>query len=413
MFRIDHPTRVAALPSPAVLGSPGFFTKGDPSMAVPATRVTQDWLNAVQEELAAAIEGQGLVLDKGNRTQLLQAMGRIAGGNVNLLLNPEGRFVQEGATRVVTTAEVVAGAGPDHWWAKAGGAGDSAQLSGVYGGAGISEALAGALSPVRTRMQFAKTVDATTGVLPTLRQSVEGVQSFNGKPVVLAFDAIKNGGLDLAVDGAEVVQDFGTGGSPSADVTTQLTSIGALVIDGSFRRFVFTGTLPSISGKTIGNAGNHHLKVRVRFAADQTFTVWLTGFVFSRGSVDPGYQPRDDETELQLLRRYKETSIDGYSFGNFTTDQESGLWDTSFAAAGLVRTLGRRFKVPKFGTPTVTWYAHDGTPNNVTEAAATLHPVTSTGPTSTHTGYPTITTPPAAGLRDLRAYFAAVAEIPD
>ena len=99
MFRIDHPTRAASIPAPDPVGSPGYFVKPDPNTATPGTRVTQDWLNAVQEELANAVEGQGLTLDKGDRTQLLKALGKVGGGNVNLLLNPEGRFVQRGTTR--------------------------------------------------------------------------------------------------------------------------------------------------------------------------------------------------------------------------------------------------------------------------------------------------------------------------
>jgi len=54
------------------------FTEGDPSSGVPATQVTDDWLNAVQEELCGAIEGVGLALDKGDNAQLVTALQALA-----------------------------------------------------------------------------------------------------------------------------------------------------------------------------------------------------------------------------------------------------------------------------------------------------------------------------------------------
>ena len=50
------------------------FTEGSPSGSVPATVVTADWLNDVQENICYVIEQRGLVLQKGDKTQLLQAI---------------------------------------------------------------------------------------------------------------------------------------------------------------------------------------------------------------------------------------------------------------------------------------------------------------------------------------------------
>lgn len=75
MHRIDSFGTAASLPSiEAPTTAPGFFTKGNPSLAVPATLVSQDWLNSVQEELANVIEGAGLTLVKGTNNQLLAAL---------------------------------------------------------------------------------------------------------------------------------------------------------------------------------------------------------------------------------------------------------------------------------------------------------------------------------------------------
>lgn len=57
----------------------GLFTEGDPTSGMPATTVTGNWLNAVQEEIANAVEEAGLVLDKPDNTQLADAIRIIAG----------------------------------------------------------------------------------------------------------------------------------------------------------------------------------------------------------------------------------------------------------------------------------------------------------------------------------------------
>mgnify|MGYP001569423334 CR=1 FL=1 len=74
MHRIDHSTNNASLPAPDAAGTPGYFKKGDPGLGIPATVVTQDWANAMQEELAYVILQAGLVLSKTDNTQLRQAI---------------------------------------------------------------------------------------------------------------------------------------------------------------------------------------------------------------------------------------------------------------------------------------------------------------------------------------------------
>jgi hypothetical protein len=65
MFRIDSPG--------ATVGN--LFTEGNPSTGVPATEVSADWLNdTVQEELVGVVLDAGLTLNKGDNTQLLQAL---------------------------------------------------------------------------------------------------------------------------------------------------------------------------------------------------------------------------------------------------------------------------------------------------------------------------------------------------
>jgi len=53
------------------------FAEGDPAAGAPPTRVGADWLNAVQEEIALAVEGGGKSLAKENNGQLAEVLAAI------------------------------------------------------------------------------------------------------------------------------------------------------------------------------------------------------------------------------------------------------------------------------------------------------------------------------------------------
>ena len=50
------------------------FTEGDPALSIPATVVSDEWLNEIQGELVKVVEENDLTLTKGDATQLNQAM---------------------------------------------------------------------------------------------------------------------------------------------------------------------------------------------------------------------------------------------------------------------------------------------------------------------------------------------------
>lgn len=74
MHRIDTPDATGD----------GRFTEGDPTVPVPATTVSADWLNAVQDEVLAVLTAAGLTPAKNNNTQLLAALKKVV-GTVNAL----------------------------------------------------------------------------------------------------------------------------------------------------------------------------------------------------------------------------------------------------------------------------------------------------------------------------------------
>ncbi len=74
MFQIDTSTAVATEPAAGTAGTPGWFTGGNPALNQPATVVSADWLNAVQDELMNVVNAAGLTPSKTTHNQVLQAL---------------------------------------------------------------------------------------------------------------------------------------------------------------------------------------------------------------------------------------------------------------------------------------------------------------------------------------------------
>ena len=78
MFRIDGPGAVGELPPVREgVSAPGFFGPGNPATGQMSTRVTYEWLNAVQEELVQVIRHAGIEPNKEDNAQLLKALKTI------------------------------------------------------------------------------------------------------------------------------------------------------------------------------------------------------------------------------------------------------------------------------------------------------------------------------------------------
>jgi hypothetical protein len=103
MHRIDDPSAVPTLPAPRPAGTPGYFTGGSPGTGgFLATVVRYEWMNAVQEELAAIAEAAGLTLDKTNNNQVLAALRQMLRFKLPqdeyLYISPTGNDNNDGMT---------------------------------------------------------------------------------------------------------------------------------------------------------------------------------------------------------------------------------------------------------------------------------------------------------------------------
>jgi len=103
---------------------------------------------------------------------------------------------------------------------------------------------------------------AGAGDLSVLIQKIENVQTFSGQTVSGSFWAKANSACNVAI---ELAQSFGTGGSAS------IYGIGAVkvAITTTWSLVKFTITLPSVSGKTIGDSSS--LALHIWFSAGSDF----------------------------------------------------------------------------------------------------------------------------------------------
>jgi hypothetical protein len=133
-----------------------------------------------------------------------------------------------------------------------------------------------------------------------LIQSMESVRTFAGQTVTISFwakcDSARTGSI-------VVIQNFGTGGSPSSSVTV---TDSAVSYSSSWARYSLTVAIPSIAGKTLGTAGNDYLSIQLfHTSADgSTFDIW--GVQVEAGSVATPFQTATGSIggELALCQRY-------------------------------------------------------------------------------------------------------------
>ena len=197
---------------------------------------------------------------------------------------------------------------------------------------------------------FSRTVVSSVsgaGNLANIGQYIEGVRTFAGQTATLSFYAKADAAKNIAV---EFAQNFGTGGSPSAEVTGLGVTTCALTT--AWQKFTVTVTLPSISGKTLGTNDNDFLTTNLWFDAGSNFnartnslghqsgTFDIAQVQLEAGSVATPFERRPVGTELALCQRYYEITGEAVFRPN---------------GAGNFYTYPVPFVVQKRVPPTATW----------------------------------------------------------
>jgi hypothetical protein len=144
-----------------------------------------------------------------------------------------------------------------------------------------------------------------------LFQRIEDVRTFAGQQVTVSFWAKADASKPIAT---ELLQVFGTGGSPSSSITAIGTTKTTLTT--SWQKITVTVTVPSISGKTLGSDGNSALSLRIWFDAGSSFnaltdtlgqqsgTFDIAQVQIEAGPVATPFERRPIGTELALCQRY-------------------------------------------------------------------------------------------------------------
>ncbi len=156
---------------------------------------------------------------------------------------------------------------------------------------------------------------STSASLAQMNNNIEDVRTFAGQTITVSFWAKAASGTPFIL--GYVMQNFGTGGSPSAEVFT--TGTAKQAITTSWARYSFVINVPSISGKTIGTDVNSSYTA-IRFVVssgsdydaligafgvqNNTFQIW--GVQAENGSVATAFQTATGTLagELAACQRY-------------------------------------------------------------------------------------------------------------
>ena len=161
---------------------------------------------------------------------------------------------------------------------------------------------------------------ASTVINAVLSQRIEGVRTFAGNKTTLSVFLKAGSSKTFAVD---VQQNFGTGGSPSAIVTTASQNVA---VTTSFQKFELVFDIASISGKTIGSDGNDYLSVRIKEESSfSTFTLDVAQIQYEQGTIATDFEDRPIAEELELARRYFERQSASIVNANFGVGAFSGV----------------------------------------------------------------------------------------
>jgi hypothetical protein len=145
-------------------------------------------------------------------------------------------------------------------------------------------------------------LDITSGTqYGELVQKIENGRTFAGQTVTASFWAKLNSGASGWQ--VNVVQNFGTGGSPSSAVLAGQTSFTPTA---SWQRFTFTVAVPSVAGKTFGTNNNSYLAMTIQKTSTTASQLDTWGWQLEVGNTATAFQTATGtlQGELAACQRY-------------------------------------------------------------------------------------------------------------
>lgn len=387
----------------------GKFTDGNAGTGVPATVLWSQWMNMLQDELEGVVDAAGLTPTIGDDTQLLQAIQAMIGGipaSANAIINGDFWIAQRTFSRQFSVASgTLSGFVCDRWLCAAdtgtgiGVATFSRQAHGV-----------GTTPIVGAPKYFLRWVQSTAATgAPSIEQRVENVMDWDTGKATFRIWLRATSSIDVTV---KLTQKFGasSGGSANQNIGTP----GVFAVTTVWQAFTYTVDLPSISGKTIGTAGNDNLTIALLGPVGQTFTLEASRAQLEHGAFASDFQPRTLTQELALCRRYFEKSYDLEDVVG--TNVETGARHALYQSQSLgtrFPALEERFAVEKRVVPAIVWYSPSASfnPGKISNGiAGDVDVVGDNFPSRRSTGYPSLASAPSSTIIS-SAHWTAEAEI--
>lgn len=116
-----------------------------------------------------------------------------------------------------------------------------------------------------------------------IQHPIEDVRRLAGKTVTVSFWANANVTLKLGIN---LLQSFGTGGSPSSAVWAQTTGAAVTGIDVAFARYSVTIAIPSIAGKTLGTNGGDYTALAFFYSSGSGTTALAGNIGVQSGTIN-------------------------------------------------------------------------------------------------------------------------------
>lgn len=145
-------------------------------------------------------------------------------------------------------------------------------------------------------LRFNQATAGSGATYNVLRQYIESVRTLAGKQATLSFYAKASTPFTLST---VIAQFYGTGGS-----TDTYTSFINANVTSSWQKFTINYTLPSISGKIIGSAGNDCIYLQFFLPLNTVFTFDIAEVHLEEGPIATPFEQRPIGTELALCQRY-------------------------------------------------------------------------------------------------------------
>jgi hypothetical protein len=201
---------------------------------------------------------------------------------------------------------------------------------------------------------------SAAGDYAVFNQRIENVRNFAGQTVTVSFWAKAATGTPKIA--ATIGQNFGSGGSPSASVTTSASANNT--ISTSWARYSYSVTMPSLTGKTIGTTANtSNLSLVLWVSAgttynaltgsigvqNNTFDIW--GVQIEAGSTATAFQTATGtiQGELAACQRY-------YWRATLAADCIAGFQGAAYSTTAVYAIMNS--KVTMRTTPTAVDYSN-------------------------------------------------------